>query len=345
MSFLSREQKMFVTSLLVSRVSLRRIEEIARQNFGRSIDKKTSGKLLDRLGTGCDRLHNRMMRGLHCPVIQADEQFGWVHTRRENIKEGDDPTWGESWIYAAIDTRTRVIISYLAGARRLGANTNQFVLDIRKRVTGTPEVWVDGFKQYPDAFTYGFGPEVHLGRLVKPRQEEYEDEIEKPAGPRRIIHDGKRYSGAIKIAEIGDPDLKHMHTNGIERLNNTTRQFSGRMVRKTLSFSKALHRFRASISLLYGYLNWCWVPRTMRVTPCMELKLTDHIWSLGELIDAAENEPEPPPEPQQVIRHPDLPAGSRWHGVDADRIPRGDFGTGRTKRPKVQFQLIRGGLR
>ena len=33
--------------------------------------------------------------------------------------------------------------------------------------------------------------------------------------------------------------------------------------------------------------NFCRVHETLRVTPAMQLGVTDHIWSIGELVDAA----------------------------------------------------------
>jgi len=35
------------------------------------------------------------------------------------------------------------------------------------------------------------------------------------------------------------------------------------------------------------HYNFCRVHETLRITPAMQLGVTDHIWSIGELIDAA----------------------------------------------------------
>jgi hypothetical protein len=44
--------------------------------------------------------------------------------------------------------------------------------------------------------------------------------------------------------------------------------------------------------------NFCRVHETLRVTPAMQLGVTDHIWSIGELIDAATAD-RPPAAPRQ----------------------------------------------
>jgi hypothetical protein len=47
------------------------------------------------------------------------------------------------------------------------------------------------------------------------------------------------------------------------------------------------------LSLLYEHLhyNLCRVHETLRVTPAMALGVTDHLWSIAELIDAAQSAP------------------------------------------------------
>ena len=50
----------------------------------------------------------------------------------------------------------------------------------------------------------------------------------------------------------------------------------------TLSaFSKKLESHQAAIALHITFYNWCRVHETLRVTPAIELGLTDHIWSIG----------------------------------------------------------------
>jgi hypothetical protein len=83
----------------------------------------------------------------------------------------------------------------------------------------------------------------------------------------------------------------------IERSQLTSRLFNGRQVRKTLAFSKDIHAYRASAIWEDSYYNLIrphkslrlpvqerlpqkWLPRT----PAMAAKLTDHIWTVKELL-------------------------------------------------------------
>ena len=52
------------------------------------------------------------------------------------------------------------------------------------------------------------------------------------------------------------------------------------------AFSKKWLNLNAAYALHYAYYNFCRVHMTLRVTPMMEAGLTDHIWTLEELINA-----------------------------------------------------------
>jgi hypothetical protein len=87
------------------------------------------------------------------------------------------------------------------------------------------------------------------------------------------------------------------HTSYIERTHLTSRQMNGRLVRKTLSFSKHTALLRASCAWEDGVYNFTRSIKTLRVadctgdhrwqprTPAMAAHLTDHPWSLRELLE------------------------------------------------------------
>lgn len=53
-----------------------------------------------------------------------------------------------------------------------------------------------------------------------------------------------------------------------------------RLTRLTNAFSKKLENLIAAAALHFAYYKFCRVHQTLRVTPCMEAKITDHIWSI-----------------------------------------------------------------
>ncbi len=52
-----------------------------------------------------------------------------------------------------------------------------------------------------------------------------------------------------------------------------------------------------AVSLFMAHYNFCRVHEALRMTPTMPLGVADHIWTIGELVEAATRaiEVEPPP--------------------------------------------------
>jgi hypothetical protein len=61
-----------------------------------------------------------------------------------------------------------------------------------------------------------------------------------------------------------------------------------RFTRLTNAFSKKLENLRHAVAIHYMHYNFCRVHKTLRVTPAMEAGLTDHIWTLDELVGLLE---------------------------------------------------------
>jgi hypothetical protein len=58
------------------------------------------------------------------------------------------------------------------------------------------------------------------------------------------------------------------------------------MTRLTNAFSKKWHNLKAAYGLWFAYYNVARVHRTLRCTPAMAAGITDHIWSVRELVEA-----------------------------------------------------------
>ncbi len=112
---------------------------------------------------------------------------------------------------------------------------------------------------------------------------------------------GKLASIHIKVVYGDQEEVKAKlgcHTAYVERTNLTSRTMNGRLVRKTLSFSKELRLLKAASALEDALYNFTRQVKTLRVeivnpskqarwqqrTPAMAAGLTDHIWTVGELL-------------------------------------------------------------
>lgn len=111
---------------------------------------------------------------------------------------------------------------------------------------------------------------------------------------------GNRLTGVTIKVIYGDPDevepLLGKHTAYVERTHLTSRQMNGRLVRKTLSFSKELTMLEASCAWEDWVYNLIRPLKTLRLevndgqrrwqprSPAMAAGLTDHIWTIKELL-------------------------------------------------------------
>lgn len=111
---------------------------------------------------------------------------------------------------------------------------------------------------------------------------------------------GYRLVGVSTTVVYGDPDttLARLggHTAYVERTNLTTRQMNGRLVRKTLSFSKQVSALAEACIWEDGVYNLTRPLKTLRqavlserrkwrpCSPAMAAGVTDHLWTIHELL-------------------------------------------------------------
>ena len=86
----------------------------------------------------------------------------------------------------------------------------------------------------------------------------------------------------------GSPDPQHISTSYVERMNLNIRMGLRRFTRLTNAFSKKFENHCHAAAIYFAYYNFCRVHQTLRVTPAMEAGLTDHVWTLAELVALAE---------------------------------------------------------
>jgi len=101
-----------------------------------------------------------------------------------------------------------------------------------------------------------------------------------------------------KLRVVGHP--RHISTSYVERQNLTLRMQQRRFTRLTNAFSKKLENHAAAVALYAMAFNFCRVHEALRVTPAMQLGVTDHIWSIGELVDAVLSNGAPKPGGRQA---------------------------------------------
>src|SRR6201989_202883 len=82
----------------------------------------------------------------------------------------------------------------------------------------------------------------------------------------------------------GSPDPNHVSTSYVERQNLTMRMSMRRFTRLTNGFSKKLQNHVAANALYFLHYNFARIHRPLRVTPAMAAGISDHVWSIEEIV-------------------------------------------------------------
>ena len=89
-------------------------------------------------------------------------------------------------------------------------------------------------------------------------------------------------NGIAKRRGHPNPDL--ISTSYIERTNLSVRLFNRRFTRLTLGYSKKFEYLSHSINLMIFRYNFIWTHAAHKSTPAQAVGLTDHAWTMKELL-------------------------------------------------------------
>jgi IS1 family transposase len=239
-------------------------------------------RLLAEVGEFCAVYQYYRLRDLPTTRIEADEIWSFCGAKARNAKL---PTQGDLWTFCALDADTKLVLSWLVGART-SENTNAFMSDVASRLRNRVQLTTDGFGAYLTAVrrAFAFG-RVDFAQLIK----EYGQGPEEPAAPAR------KYSppiciGTTKIRMIGRPDPDLVSTSYVERLNLDTRQRCRRFTRLTNAHSKKAENHAHAVALNFFTHNFCRPHSTLTkaagvpTTPAMAAGLTNRVWTVADML-------------------------------------------------------------
>lgn len=270
---LAEDKALMCLNLLVEGNSIRSTERIT------GVHRDTILDLLLVMGEKCERLGEQRIRNLSVRDVQCDETWGFVGMKQKmkNFLGFESNELGDAYCFIAIERHTKLILAWHLGQRNR-PNTIAFTEKLERATSGGFQISTDGFAPYRDAIVYSLGGHlVDFAQIVKVYAASREGE--------------QRYSPAevvdcVKTPIFGNPDLARVCTSHIERQNLTVRMSMRRMTRLTNAFSKKWLNHKAAYALYFAHYNFCRVHSTLRVTPAMESGITDHVWTLAELLAA-----------------------------------------------------------
>lgn len=269
---ISEDNALRAIQCLIEGCSIRSTERLT------GLHRDTIMSLLTLAGERCSRLMDERMRNLKCNFIQCDEIWTFCFKKQKRVRKDDPDEFGDQWVFVAIDAETKLIPSFTIG-KRTASTTRDFVDDLAGRIPNRVQITTDGFRFYVNAIERSFGADVDFAQLVKLYGDYGQHDSDAKYSPSPIIE-------VISKVRQGNPDEDHISTSYVERSNLSMRMGMRRFTRLTNAFSKKLDNLKFAVALYFAFYNFCRVHKTLRVTPAMEAGITDHVWSIGELISA-----------------------------------------------------------
>jgi IS1 family transposase len=270
MNQLSTSEKVQVIKCLCEGMSIRGTVRIT------GVAKNTVTNLLIEMGCACADYHHRNVRNLKVRRLQADEIWSFVGAKNKNASpEQKADGWGDVWTWTAIDADTKLCVTYYVGDRgKLSAHN--FMKDAASRIIGKPQITTDSHRPYLTAVEKAFGGDADYAVLHKVFGATGNSPETRYSPATCIGCDMKTVSG------VPNPD--HVSTSYVERQNLTMRMSMRRFTRLTNAFSKKVENHGHAIALYFMFYNFCRVHQTLRVTPAMEAGLSNHVWTIEELV-------------------------------------------------------------
>ncbi len=254
----------------------------------------TLARWLERMGTHSLSWHNLLFRNLALSLVQMDELYTRIRA-----------TASAAWIWLAFDPVSKAIPSMHIGDR---TKDDAFALvhDLKLRLAPNciPAATTDGLRSYFYALTAHFGDWFRPPRARtdhwKPSDELYYGQLVKRKGKnqktsthtRTIL--GKPRQLFARLRQVGLRPL--IQTAFVERVNLTFRQSVAALSRRTWAYAQTEQHLRLHCEWFRLYYHFIRAHESLALeipglkrryrqrSPAMALQLTDHLWSVHDLL-------------------------------------------------------------
>jgi transposase-like protein len=259
------------------------------------LDERTVARWLARAGAHGQRVHAHLVQQgqLDLQHVQADEL--WVKLVGQR-----------GWMALALAAPSRLWLGGALSPQRDLALITGLVQQVRACARCLALlVCVDGLASYGTAFRRVFRTPVYTGRRGRPRLVLAAGfllgQVVKQYAKRRVVSVRQQVvcgtAGAIGAVLEATGTGQAIHTAYIERLNATFRSALAPLVRRGRALAQKLDTLQAGMYLVGCAYNFCWVHGSLRLaapagaprrwqerTPAMAAGLTDHCWTLQEVL-------------------------------------------------------------
>lgn len=202
---------------------------------------------------------------------------------------------GQVWMATAMSVFARLFLWGEVSPHRDTPLLRKVVAQVRRAANGVQPVLVavDGLAAYTKVILREFSDSVRRGKVGRPPRVPWPDlhivqVVKQHRGrlltgiERRVIHGCRqRVDELIARSQCA---LGRINTAFIERLNATFRARLPALARRTRNLAQGCTRLRHELFWSGAVYNFCTVHSSLGATPTMAADLTDHVWSVRELL-------------------------------------------------------------
>lgn len=213
---------------------------------------------------------------------------------------------GAAWVWAGIDAKTRLILHVFAGDRTEESCRTFLKVVVRRLNENKPLFTSDELASYATVLKELYHQtieEERTGRPGRPKNPRVEVDadldyatVHKTREAGHVVKVQKKvvYGDAQRIAaRMEQSPSKTINTSYIERVNGILRQMDAHLRRKAPTFAKATCYLKAKLYLIVAFYNFVRPHGTLSRnpdrtttprTPAMTAGLSDHLWTVEELM-------------------------------------------------------------
>lgn len=238
--------------------------------------------------------------GVHAEAVHHEQvvqprDLGQVQADEVRVKT----QCGIIWMAMALMVSTRLWLGGVISTRRDQALITRLVSPLAACAIVAPLLLVvDGFTSYIEAFRRAFRTREHSGGLGAPRKVPWADltigQVVKEYAGKRVVGVRRRLIQGTMATAVRlmakTPGCLVLNTAYIERLNGTFRARLAPLARRTHHLVHRKEVVQAGMYLVGALYNFCTVHASLRLasgqqqTPAMAAGITNHCWSVGELL-------------------------------------------------------------
>lgn len=267
------------------------------------LDERTVSSWHRRAGEQCQKVHQHL--------VEQPRDLGQVQADELRVKL----VGGIVWLAMALQVGTRLWLGGVVSASRDTHLVTRLMEQIRRCALCRPLLFcTDGFKAYVAAIQKVFRTPIPTGKLGRPRLRAWPGVCVVQVIKQKV---SQRVVGVLRRVVQGTPPQIHLllahtqstlqaHVSYIERLNATFRSRIVALIRRGRALARQVDTIHHAMDLVGTLQNFCAPHRSLRRvlyqpngdphwvhrTPAMAAGITDHIWTVHDLL--AYRVPPPP---------------------------------------------------